>query len=535
MTRREEMFMALGKIDDNLIMRSETYTKKKMNHKFMWYGGVMASAACLLLVFNMMQGVRQPGGTNLPTPTQNSADNQGGGYGPDHPNDYVPGGTEHLEEKEPEQAYGMAADLEWVDFNAGPIMPLTFATENASIVADRELTYDFSEVSKADKGYVSVKDSYVLNNTSSREQTITFYYPYVSDIKELATHMPGVAVNKQLEKTAIMNGPYMGMDSAEMMRIFASYVSADEYNTMLSDVKPLDEALNMDLLQQKVIAYEFTEFDAGTVPGETATYAASIKATGLDKVYTAHMMDDMDAEAGTMSFYFMFEQAEAEGQKPAIYFLGEEPAEYKEQGYIYLELSDGNASDEVTARMNRRETTMQEILEEMVEEKLQSILGDDYEKSVEMKALFYHRAAKMFCDMYQWNTDGCETAEDAVFYANSLSDIMHYVLEEESVYLLTDTITIPAGGSVTVDFAYLKQGSCQNYEPQEALRDNYCYDNMPSLGTNVEYKQLTATIVEDGNIRIESQNYGFDLEGGIRQVEMEPDAERYYMIVKFLK
>ena len=62
----------------------------------------------------------------------------------------------------------------------------------------------------------------------------------------------------------------------------------------------------------------------------------------------------------------------------------------------------------------------------------------------------------------------------------------------------------------------------------------YCYDNTPSLGTNVNYSCMIATIKDDGNIRIEDQNYGFDLEKGIRQVELELDAERYYMIVKFL-
>ena len=50
----------------------------------------------------------------------------------------------------------------------------------------------------------------------------------------------------------------------------------------------------------------------------------------------------------------------------------------------------------------------------------------------------------------------------------------------------------------------------------------------------MNYSCMIATIKDDGNIRIEDQNYGFDLEKGIRQVELELDAGRYYMIVKFL-
>ena len=35
--------------------------------------------------------------------------------------------------------------------------------------------------------------------------------------------------------------------------------------------------------------------------------------------------------------------------------------------------------------------------------------------------------------------------------------------------------------------------------------------------------------------RIEDQNYGFDLEKNLKEVQLKLDAERYYMIVKMLK
>ena len=175
---REEMFSAIGGIDDKLIQRSEVLTKKRSNSKIMWYGGMLASAACLLLAFNVMRGDVLPD-DNVPI-TDSYPMNQIGGNGPDHPNDYVPGPVVDDTASE-EQAYGMNAELEWTDFNAGPIMPLTFADENKNIVAGRELIYDFSAVARADKGYVPVKDSYVLNNISETEQVITVYYPYVSN------------------------------------------------------------------------------------------------------------------------------------------------------------------------------------------------------------------------------------------------------------------------------------------------------------------------------------------------------------------
>ena len=530
---REEMFMAIGEIDDKLIMRSEMLIKKKKNHKIMWYGGMLASAACLLLMFHTMPGVTLPE-SNPPISTENSSDNHGGGNGPDHPNDFIPGPVEDENVFE-EQAYGMDVTLEWVDFNAGPIMPLAFANENKEIVAERELVYDFTTVTQADKGYVPVTDSYVLNNISDTEQKVTFYYPYVSAGSELATHMPEVVINQHKEATNIINGSYMGTDSMEMPRLFASYVSTDEYSYMLNEIVPLEETLNNELLNRKVVVYEFSDFDAGTVQGEAVTYAASFKADKMDNVYFNNMMDMVNPDTGYATLYFMFDQARDEGQNPAIYFLDEVPSEYEEQGYVYPEFTEANKSEEVTVCMTKRETTVAEMLETMVAEKLDTVMSDNDNTKEEMKELFYLRAAQMFCDMYQWNTDEVITAEDDIFYANSISDIIHYIFEEESVYLLAETITIPAGGSVTVEFEYLKHGNHQTYESQEALRDNYGYDNMPNLGTNVEYKQMKTAIMENGNIRIKDQNYGFDLDAGIREVELELDAERYYMIVKVLK
>jgi len=526
---KEEMFTAIGGIDDRLIQRSEVLTKRRNNTKMIWYGGMMASAACLLLTFNVM---REDIWSDNSLPIESSSGNYGGGNGPDYPDNYIPGPVEDGDGTEI-QSYGMDTTLEWVDFNAGPIMPLTFADENENILAERELVYDFSAVSQTDKGYVPVKDSYVLKNTSAAEQTITFFYPYVSDGNELLTRIPELMINQQKETMGIVNGAYMGIDSQGTARLFDSYVSADEYGYMLSEIAPLAETLDNGLLNRKVIVYEFSDFDAGTVPGEAVTYAVSFEADNMDHVYYTHMMDMVNPDTGYVTLYFMFEQAMDEGHKPVIYFLDEVPSEYQEQGYVYPEFIKTNESEEVTVSMTKRETTMAEVIKALVEEKVSTIMGENDSKTI--KELLYHRAAQMFCDMYQWNTDGQITAEDDVFYANAVSDIIYYVFEEESIYLLTDTITIPAGESVTVDFAYWKHGNHQTYEPQESLRDNYGYDNMPNLGTNVKYERMTAAIREDGNIRIEDQNYGFDLDNGIREVELASDAERYYMIVKILK
>lgn len=61
------------------------------------------------------------------------------------------------------------------------------------------------------------------------------------------------------------------------------------------------------------------------------------------------------------------------------------------------------------------------------------------------------------------------------------------------------------------------------------------YDNAINLGTNLVFTEQVAGIVENGNISIIEQNYGFDLENDVKKVVLDLDAERYYMIIKVLK
>ena len=533
MTKCEELFCAIGEIDDKLIIRSEKvrkgFKKTGMVHSAWIYGGALAAAACLLLVIS---GVGGSGNLRDVTPIPLESSSGVGGNGPDHPSDYVPGSTDWLETDDShKEAYGMATELEWVDFNAGPIMPITFAQENRNITASRELTYDFGDVEKADKGYVPVKDAYVLNNTSGQEQTVTYYYPYVTDIQELSLHMPKVYVDGQEKELNVSGGVYWGTDSYGMAKMFSPYVSTDEYCYMTGDMKPVEDMLQEELLNQTVIVYEFENLDSGNVSGEAGMYSASFKVTDPNKVFMSDMFD-MTYDGDCVKVSFALNQSE--GQKPAIYFMDGEPTEYEEQGYCYTDMTEANRSDEVTAKRNKYETTMKDVLMDMVTERMQSV-DKETGANDELSSLYYNRAAKMFCVMYCWKNDGVITPEDDIFYAACISDIAYMVWDYESLYILSDTITIPAGESVTLDLEYVKQGAHQTYEPQEELRDHYCYDNMPNLGTNVKFTSQKAAIEESGNIRIKDQNYGFDLEKGVKAVELALDAERYYMIVKILK
>ena len=314
-----------------------------------------------------------------------------------------------------------------------------------------------------------------------------------------------------------------------------SFIALNDGST-INNVQVVADLANFDeeLMKQKIWAYELEDWDSQNVSPNIATYVVKFKVDAPGKVFTAHSYTtEYDGEYLQVSFNLstlLTEQTNA-----AVYFLGEAPTEYIEQGYSYVDITDENKSDKVTAKMKIYETTIEDVLRAQMDVQLKKLEKDADRPSEELMDLYYERMARMLIDMYLWANDGMDTPEDQVFYENSISDIAYMAWDYESVYLLSKNITIPAGSSVKVDFDYKKSGACNTYEPHEEFRDNYCYDNMPNLLTNLEFTKQTAAILESGNIRIEDQNYGFDLEKNLKEVQLKLDAERYYMIVKMLK
>ena len=75
--------------------------------------------------------------------------------------------------------------------------------------------------------------------------------------------------------------------------------------------------------------------------------------------------------------------------------------------------------------------------------------------------------------------------------------------------------------------------------------DHYCahtenqgvngYDLVTRLGSTLTFTGQTAALLDRGQIEIVRQNFGFDLEAGVKTVELDMDTEHYYLEVKRLQ
>lgn len=105
---------------------------------------------------------------------------------------------------------------------------------------------------------------------------------------------------------------------------------------------------------------------------------------------------------------------------------------------------------------------------------------------------------------------------------------LYGVYGEMSVSYEAFELKIPAGESVIVSVRLRKAASygSEHSGENEGLNG---FDLAAALGSNLEFTSQKATLEDRGIIEIVNQNFGFDIENGIKTVELDLDTERYYL------
>ncbi len=551
--RKEELFQAIGEIDDALIAKSGKRMKRKNKAMFRT---VLATAACLLVLFGAAVMMKQTGvlkpvqpGTEQTDPGSHGvpggpSDELGtgledpdvpydgplisdGGYGPDD-----------LTEGDIEYNRGLASYESFVEFNPGPLMPVTLAQENGFVTAQRDMTYDFSNVTKESDGFVAIRDSYEFTNSSDEDQTVTLLYPYQGTIYEMNNgSKPEVTVNGETVSADIQTGAYYGKDSFGNEQLLSFAHSTDEMDCIIGDVASHADVKSVDeeLWNKKVLVYEFSDVKCVGDPTEYGAYAVKFKADDYKNIYFQ--------DVGGVTYYegylyvgFYVEDV-MNGDTPKIIFLdGKEPEDYSEQGYSYMEFFEQYEVDDVSASMTKKEVTFGQVFDEvMISNRVAEQWGEERELSKQEQQLWKGFAAQIVSDVVARNAQGGEYDDMSAYFSNSLSDMVYYAYTGTTLFLVKNEVTIPAGGSIRVEYEYLKLGMHEITCPEPDFFDCYGYENAINMGTNMTFTKQVANIAEQGNIEILDQNYQFDLEAGVKSVELELDAERYYMIVRILK
>ena len=553
--KSERLFEAMSELSDEKIDEGAAYTPKKKFHWKQW----TALAACLAILVAGVGSV-----TGLIPIFRMGANSGGSGH----------------DEASVFMSY------------AGPVFPLTLGEANDSITARRDVTLDFApwvprwesnEEKLAERtwlteeerqealnqynewfpkggqyqydSHILVTDAYTLTNTSQEDQTITLLYPFASSLRDLGWARPTLTVDGQEPETQLHVGSYSGsfegtwngtlfegeeggsvnLDSAE---------SWEDYKALLSDGSYLENALGPapDVSGVPVVVYAFTDPYSPEADEEAGIPNPSLR-VGFDLDYDKTTVlaygfhaGRFDQENGTMIQGFSIPQ-EGEPRYGRTFYLlvvGEDVSNMTIGGYVTGGTDpDTQELEGCGVTVERYESDLDTMLRKILTPVWEEHSQETYERDgAELKVDFdtWYRAFLEHLLAY-----GVLSTQGAERYGTGwLEELDSDVNRVDRVCWLEAEVTVPAGGSVTVSAQMNKEESADFTCTHTENRGVSGYDLVTSLGSNLICTEQRATLEDRGQIEIVRQNFGFDLEGGVKTVTLDLDTEHYYLEVKRL-
>ena len=165
-----------------------------------------------------------------------------------------------------------------------------------------------------------------------------------------------------------------------------------------------------------------------------------------------------------------------------------------------------------------------DFLDETVRTQDSVLTGKVSVDNMPVKDLYLGLAAEL---LYSYGLIGDTPMER--YDSGMLEDIFSSVNHNGRIIYLSFDVNIPAGESIIVEATMLKDASI-DYIGDDEGKDGY--DMATTLGSNLTFTEQTASISGYDEIEIISQNFGFDLPGGITEVVLDPNQAHYWMEIQ---
>lgn len=412
------------------------------------------------------------------------------------------------------------------DFYAGPVMPLTVTGDTGSLLADREITFDFTDLGTESTGSADVSDRYVLTNNSDTDANIQLIYPFEDSFSSSyagTPAIPQIEAGGKVMDTSIRIGSYSGGLTDDNLNL-QNAGSWEKYKDLLSDGSYLQSALSdAPLSSEPVTVYIFEDI---TFPDKNDSGAATIAMEfALDPAKSKVITYGLNGYSGDGSSnqYSFFAQEYSAGLRCLI-VIGDPISDYKLKGY-----SDGSCTTELqglTCSVKTSESTLDDILTSCVADFYNKNVGSAASGEIVPSFCTVDNISRAAYDYYLTYASG-----DNIMLRYSpwcrLDDIIQDTFGVSRVMYVTCEVTIPAGASINVISKFTKLPSHNYIGFSTADEASKGFDMAANLGTVLTFGQQKAGIILPANVRITSQNFGFDIAAGIPTVELT--GEYYYI------
>lgn len=535
--KAERLFRVLGLVDSGLVQEAGQAPEAVRRPWRRW----AALAACLALVCALGLGWRITGGFG------GSSGSAAGGA------DSGASGSDGAAPADPGEGSGSGVNggISFMSY-AGPVLPLTVLENPDGLTAERTVTWDFapgvnSHLETRQWG-AQVTDGYVLRNSTDTDITVTALYPFAGDFDSLSAIRATAAVNGEAAETTLYAGAYSGgFRDTEGRRDPADedawnlydLDSWQSYRTLLESGAYLEEALSAPAaLDIPVTVYEFSDFAAPHERYQAATQAISFT---MDEEATQIMSCgfngmEWDQETGFRRYsYFVPDGKRREPETKMLIVLGEDIGDYTLAGYQDGGCDPGEEIDGVSCTVTRSETTLDAALE-----RLCRAYAEQYAqgRAVDQENVFDVISFEMYRDavtkfMAQYTS--LSGAAKQRYADGRLDNILSETLFHDRVFYLAFPVTVPAGDSVTVDCSLWKQPSFDSACFGSEHTGLQGYDLVTRLGSALDFTRQSAALVNVEGVGLAGQNFGFDLENGVTEVELDPGQEHYYLELRPLE
>jgi len=479
MTREEKLFSAIGGVPDALV--AEAADPGEPGGRGRSWGRWGALAAALVLVVGLARFFPRMGGASA-------------------------GGDGIIGEAAP----GEVAFMSY----AGPALPLTVLDGPEGLPATREVAWDFRSTQDAQVYSVRsavVTDTTAITNDRGEDLTVTVGYPVAASLRDDGEVFPALTVNGDRLEVELLWG-----DAPERAFRMESW---EDYEVTLEDGSYLEAAReDAPELGQVVTVWELSDEaapgldDRNLAPTLAVSFQIDEEKT---QVYTYGFNGAEISEDGFRRYSFFVRGDKEPKQKRYLIFLGEPPAEYAMGGY-----ENGGCEkvlDGVTAKMTAFTTTLGDLLDRLAEDS-----ADALSRLEDLR-----RALRRVMDQFL-----SEPPEER--YGVMMEDLISHALVAGRVVWATAEVVIPRGETVTVVARYEK-GPSYDYACANTQRKGlYGWDLAVRLGSNLDFKRVTARLEGVQRLEVVRNDFGFDQEAGVLEVEIPPEREHCAMEVRLV-
>lgn len=548
MTKEEKLLRAIGEIDDELILSAEGAAPKIVSfpRRSQWKKTAMM-AACFLLCVGVWLGVgdffrmgRSSENVNTST-NQTTATTTESAIEEEVTEDVVVEEEEAIEESVEEQAEtetapesdrktnpqtseanpetGGKGDPEtetWKDdefwMTGTPILPLTIEGDSDDIVAERSLSVNAYDYYDNPEGTVDLHDRYVLYNNSARSKTVTIGYRYGDTLQSMDAVTMKVDGSDQNQNLIV--GETIGGFTENGLNL-EYHVPLEKYEEILS-MPLVSVSENVPEFEQykTVTVYEFSNIQLPENITKSASLAMEFTCSEDAIIFSNNMNGTWINGEQRIYDVFVSEYDRNSKLSKGIWVFGDVELEnLTVNGYAdgsCEELLPGLTAEVVSYRIDLR-SALEDSLRQRLNKRT-SVGGDPIDSRVTIDTLMdavYHQL-----DYSVIGSDPQQRYESLY-----LRDLLLDSLTTRRLFILEQTIMIPAHGSVTVEIDSKKCPSV-SYESTAIGFDFY-----PSLGTemNLSYFDLYLTPPKNGTL--ESSNLPSD--SGSMTLPMD---EKHYFV-----